>query len=116
DPCGDARAVAPAQGTAHRPAISSQGRGGALRRRSAVSAPADQPRRRLLMPGLLTLAGFVVLVGLGIWQLERKAWKEALIDTLTHRLVAAPGDLPAREDYARLRSGDDEFRHVRFRA
>jgi surfeit locus 1 family protein len=82
-----------------------------------VNAPADQPQRRgLLMPSLFTLAAFVVLVGLGIWQLERKAWKEALIDTLTHRLVAPPGDLPARETYARLRSGDDEFRHVRFRA
>ena len=31
-----------------------------------------------------------VLVGLGIWQLERKAWKEDLIATLDARLAAPP--------------------------
>lgn len=82
-----------------------------------MRAPTDQPRRRrLLVPGLLTLAAFVLLIGLGTWQLERKAWKEALIDTLTHRLVAPPGDLPVREDFPRRNAGDDEFRRVRLRA
>jgi surfeit locus 1 family protein len=83
-----------------------------------VRAPADQPRRRrgLLVPGLLTLAALIVLVSLGIWQLERKAWKETLIEMLTRRLSAAPGDLPPRENFPRLNAGDDEFRHVRLRA
>jgi surfeit locus 1 family protein len=83
-----------------------------------VRGPVDQPRRprSLLVPGLLTLAAFMVLVGLGTWQLQRKAWKEALIDTLTLRLGAAPVDLPSQESWARLNAKHDEFRRVRFRA
>lgn len=83
-----------------------------------MRAPTGQPRRRrgLLVPGLLTLSAFVVLVGLGTWQLERKTWKEALIDTLTRRLIAPPSDLPSRESFSRLNASADEFRRVRFRA
>ncbi len=40
-------------------------------------------RRGLLVPAIATLAMLVVFIGLGIWQIERKAWKEDLIDTLT---------------------------------
>jgi len=35
----------------------------------------------MLVPGAVALAALVVLLGLGTWQLERKAWKEALIAT-----------------------------------
>ena len=35
-------------------------------------------------------AALAVLIALGIWQLERKAWKEELIATLERRLRAAP--------------------------
>ena len=40
----------------------------------------------LLLPAILA---FAVLIGLGVWQLQRKAWKENLIATLTERLAAA---------------------------
>jgi surfeit locus 1 family protein len=59
---------------------------------------------------------FIVLIGLGMWQLERKAWKEALIDTLARRLAAPAGEPPPRGNYAQLHAGEDEFRRVRFRA
>ena len=45
----------------------------------------------LLIPGACALVGLVVLLGLGIWQLERKAWKEALIATLTRRARRCAG-------------------------
>jgi surfeit locus 1 family protein len=72
--------------------------------------------RRLLVPAILTLIGLAVLVSLGTWQLERKAWKEALIATLTSRLDAAPIALPRPEDWARLDQVEAEFRRVVFRA
>jgi surfeit locus 1 family protein len=63
---------------------------------------------------LFALAAFVTFVGLGTWQIQRKAWKEALIATLEQRLSAAPVDLPPREQWGRLDPAKDEFRHVKF--
>ena len=57
-----------------------------------------------------------VLVGLGTWQLERKAWKDALIAELEAKLAAPPTDLPARERWQRLAAATDEFRRVAFPA
>jgi surfeit locus 1 family protein len=48
----------------------------------------------LLWPGLMTLAMLVVLVGLGTWQLQRLAWKEALLARLAERMTAPPADWP----------------------
>lgn len=39
---------------------------------------------------MATLIACAVLVGLGVWQWQRKAWKEELIATLKARLGAAP--------------------------
>jgi surfeit locus 1 family protein len=71
--------------------------------------------RRLLVPGAFALLGLVVLIGLGAWQLERKLWKEALIDTLTRRLEAEPSPLPPPQEWATLDRGATEFRRVIFR-
>ena len=57
-------------------------------------------RRGLLEPTIFALVGVTILVGLGIWQLDRKVWKENLIAALNTRLAQAPGDLPPREDWA----------------
>ena len=46
--------------------------------------------RSLLMPCLVTAAAFAVLIALGVWQLQRKTWKEDLIATMTARLADAP--------------------------
>jgi surfeit locus 1 family protein len=67
----------------------------------------------LLIPVLLLLAA---LIGLGTWQLQRKAWKEDLIATLTERLAAPPSALPAPGVWPRLEQAGDEFRHVKFTA
>jgi surfeit locus 1 family protein len=40
-------------------------------------------------------ARVVVLIGLGTWQLQRKAWKEGLIAALDAQLAAPPIALPA---------------------
>jgi surfeit locus 1 family protein len=76
-----------------------------------------QPQRRgLLVPAVAALAAFVVLIGLGTWQLQRKSWKEELIDSLTRRATAAPVPLPAKAQWATLSPAHDEFRHVTFHA
>ena len=67
--------------------------------------------RGLLLPALLA---FAVLIALGIWQIERKAWKEALITSLTERVAAPPQSLPAAKDWASLDRTSDEYRRVRF--
>jgi surfeit locus 1 family protein len=69
----------------------------------------------LVGPSLVALAALIVLSGLGFWQLERKAWKEALIDTLDQRLAAQPVALPPRARWAGLDPANDEFRRVRLR-
>ena len=73
-------------------------------------------RARLLVPGLFAALGFVILVGLGIWQLERKAWKEGLIETLGERIAAPPSELPGPLLWAVTQADRHEFRRVHFPA
>jgi surfeit locus 1 family protein len=51
--------------------------------------------RPLLVPALLTLVVCAILTGLGVWQVERLAWKEGLIAAVTQRMAAAPVPAPA---------------------
>ncbi|HET8919044.1 MAG TPA: SURF1 family protein [Xanthobacteraceae bacterium] len=69
--------------------------------------------RSLLLPALLA---FAALIALGTWQVERKAWKEALIASLTERLAAPPQALPPAKDWAKLDRAGDEYRRVKFTA
>jgi len=82
-----------------------------------LSAPAKTKKRRswlgLLIPAVLA---FAVLVALGTWQIERKAWKEELIATLTERLAAPASALPAPSTWPSLDQASDEYRRVKFSA
>ena len=82
-----------------------------------MSAAAGARRRTggLVLFSVLACAAFVTLIALGTWQLERKAWKEALIDTIEQRVMASPAALPPRERWTSLDSADDEFRRVTLR-
>jgi surfeit locus 1 family protein len=53
----------------------------------------------------LTLAAFAVLIGLGVWQLKRLAWKEALIAEIETRTKAPP--ITLAEAMAIAREGRD---------
>jgi surfeit locus 1 family protein len=70
----------------------------------------------LLLAALMLCSALAVLVALGTWQLHRKAWKEQLIATLTERLAAPPGALPAPAGWPRLDRDGNEYRRVAFRA
>jgi surfeit locus 1 family protein len=80
---------------------------------------ANAPRaagRALLVPGLLALIGVAVLVGLGTWQMQRKAWKESLIAALIERVAQPPVPMPPPAGWERLTPAQDEFRRVTFAA
>ena len=72
--------------------------------------------RRVILPAILIIGALGVLVALGTWQLERKAWKEELIARLESRLSAPPAHLPARERWQLLDAAKDEFTRVEFPA
>lgn len=50
--------------------------------------------RRYLFPLILGIAGCAVLIYLGIWQLDRRAWKEGLLAEITAGIQADPVPLP----------------------
>jgi cytochrome oxidase assembly protein ShyY1 len=73
-------------------------------------------RMRPTLPILFVLAALATFVALGTWQVERKAWKEALIASLDARLSALATPLPPAEAWRTLDRTDNEFRQVRFSA
>jgi cytochrome oxidase assembly protein ShyY1 len=76
-----------------------------------------QARRRGVAGfGVFTLAMVALFAGLGVWQLQRRVEKHALIAALTERLAAAPGALPSPAQWSALTPATDEFRRVRFAA
>ena len=66
--------------------------------------------RDLIAPGLASLIALAILLGLGTWQLERRAWKEDLIARILRQSRAEPVAPPAPGSWDPAR---DEFRHVR---
>ena len=71
-------------------------------------------RRGVAGFGLFTLLMVAAFVSLGIWQLQRRAEKHALIAMLNERLTAEPAALPARAQWNALTPAKDEFRRVSF--
>jgi len=69
-------------------------------------------RRGLVGPSLAAACAFVVLIGLGTWQVERLAWKEALIATVSARFSAPPTALPPAAEWAKLDPASHEFQRV----
>lgn len=61
--------------------------------------------RRPVVPALLLVAAFLFFIALGLWQVERLAWKEALIARVDAGLTAPPVPVSA------VRT-DDEYRRV----
>ena len=68
------------------------------------------PWRSLLWPFVFTCAALAVLVSLGLWQLQRLAWKEAVLAQIEARAGASPVAAPA--DWSAFDPQRDEYRHV----
>ncbi len=56
--------------------------------------------RKFLAPLVIGLGGVAILITLGLWQVQRLGWKEALIAEFEAKRTASPGALPAVADEA----------------
>lgn len=56
--------------------------------------------RRMIVPLLFGLIGAAILVGLGVWQLQRLAWKEDVLAQIEAQITAPVAPLPVRPDPA----------------
>jgi surfeit locus 1 family protein len=81
-----------------------------------VSVPRDRRRGGAFEATVYAMVGVAILIGLGIWQLDRKVWKQNLILTLNTRLARAPEDLPPRANWPRLLAESNEYTRVAFPA
>jgi len=79
-----------------------------------LTKPASGPG--LVVPTLAVLVCMALLIGLGVWQLQRKVWKENLIAAMTARLGVAPQPLPPQAQWGALKQDEAEFRRVSFTA
>ena len=81
-----------------------------------MSARGATQRGGVIGATVFAVAGIAVLLGLGLWQIERKAWKEDLIATVTARLARAPAQLPPPANWPQLKPEADEYTRVTFPA
>jgi len=66
----------------------------------------------LLVAAVLAVAGFAAL---GVWQVQRLAWKQDLIARVERHVNAAPVAAPGRADWPALTREADEYRRVAVR-
>ncbi len=80
-------------------------------------APSQTRRGGVIEPTVFAIVGIAILIGLGVWQLDRKVWKENLIATL-HGAVDAGAARICRRATAGPTSpqAGDEYRRVTFAA
>jgi len=63
----------------------------------------------MALAAVLAFAGFAAL---GTWQIERRAWKLALIARVEQRVHAPPMAAPGPDRWTRVNAADDEYRHI----
>ena len=62
----------------------------------------------------MVLVGCVfALTALGVWQVERRTWKLALIERVEARIHDAPGQIPSVQSWPAVNAADDAYRRVR---
>ena len=76
---------------------------------SGTRGKAARPSLRLTA---LSLTAFVLLIALGVWQIERRAWKLALIDRVEQRVHAPAQPIPSPASWPAVSAANDEYRHV----
>jgi surfeit locus 1 family protein len=78
---------------------------------SETRSPAKAARPSLWLT-ILSLTAFVLLIALGVWQVERRAWKLALIDRVEQRVHAPTQPIPSPAAWPAVTAANDAYRHV----
>ena len=79
-----------------------------------VGSPRTAPRPlRTVLFALTIVLGEVLLIGLGVWQVERRSWKLDLIDRVDRRVAAPATAAPGPAAWPQISRDHDEYRHVR---
>jgi surfeit locus 1 family protein len=81
-----------------------------------VTLPAAKRRGGVIGATVFTAICLAILIGLGVWQLERKAWKENLIATVNARISEPPQALPSAASWPQLTPAVHEYARVAFTA
>lgn len=86
-----------------------------LRPRDDHAAPERGPRSAAvrIVLAVVALGLFIAFLALGVWQVERRAWKLALIDSVDQRVHAPPADAPGPADWPGFDAAAQAYRHVR---
>lgn len=74
-------------------------------------AAPPRPRRARLVWAASAIAAIVLFSGLGVWQLERRAWKRDLIAQVEQRVHAPAVPAPGRASWPHI-AARDAYRHV----
>jgi surfeit locus 1 family protein len=79
---------------------------------SSEAQGAGAMARKLIVPGIAALAGLIVLLSLGFWQLDRLAWKEALIAKVERDISEPAVPAPGPSEWPDMAPDEADYRHV----
>ncbi len=77
-----------------------------------VASGSGQSVKRTVILSIFLLIACGCFVALGIWQIERLGWKQALIARVESRVNAPPSPAPSKSEWNKVNRADDEYRHV----
>jgi surfeit locus 1 family protein len=88
--------------------------GGSARVAAGEDRKQGTPRPlKTILFALAAVVGEILLVGLGVWQVERRTWKLDLIDRVDRRIAAPVSAAPGPDLWPKISCSNDEYRHVR---
>ena len=68
-----------------------------------------------LVFAILTVAAIALFLALGVWQVQRLAWKTDLIARVNARVAAPAFQAPGVAEWPQVKKASDEYRHVTLR-
>jgi surfeit locus 1 family protein len=69
--------------------------------------------RSVIAPGIATLVALAILLSLGTWQLQRRAWKAELIQKIEAHAYSEPSAIPPEPEWRDWSPEAQEYRRVR---
>lgn len=83
-----------------------------MTRNNPRSTPAPRRAGFLIVLALLATFFFTVFCALGVWQIQRRAWKLDLIAQVSERVHRPAAPAPGPAQWTGLSKASDEYRHI----